>query len=191
MTWPRWHARGGIIVGPRYSGKTHLAHLWALRAKAVFLDTESLNTLERDLEVGEGQSLILDNAEMFFPRYETVLFHIFNVVQSKKGFLLLTTAIHPKDWSIRLKDLSSRLATLPLFTLEAPDDLLFLSILAKNFSDYQMQVSPKVLEFIMKNVARTFENIHEIPKKLNTASLARQQPVTIPFVKEVLGLNSF
>jgi chromosomal replication initiation ATPase DnaA len=159
-----------------------------LRAKAVFLNAERLEVLEHDLEVGEGQSFILDNAEAFLPRYQTALFHLFNLIQSKKGSLLLTTSTHPKDWPVTLKDLSSRLATLPLFTLEAPDDLLFLSILAKNFSDYQMQVSPKVLEFIMKHVPRTFENIHAIPKQLNTASLSQHHAVTIPFVKEILGL---
>ena len=187
LSWPEWPSRGGIIVGPRYSGKTHLAHLWALRAKAVFLNAENLEALEHDLEVGEGQAFILDNVETFLPHYETLFFHLFNLIQSKKGFLLLTASVHPKDWPIALKDLISRLATLPLFTLQAPDDLLFLSILAKNFSDYQMQVSPKVLEFIMKNVPRTFENIHEIPRVLNTASLSQHHAVTIPFVKEVLG----
>ncbi len=144
--------------------------------------------LEKDLHVHDGQCFILENIETILAQHEVILFHLFNQIQSHKGFLLITAVSHPKDWPVTLKDLASRLATLPIFTIEEPDDVLFTAILAKNFSDYQMQVLPKVLDFIVHHVERTFENAWTIPDVLNKASLTHRHAVTIPFVKDVLGL---
>ena len=186
--WPKWETLGAIIVGPTHSGKTHLSHIWKAQSGADFLTEDSLKSLGETLDIAPGQAFILEDMEKYLPAYETTLFHLFNGLKAQGGFLLLTATQPPKQWSVGLKDLSSRLSTLPVFTIETPDDMLFLSILTKNFSQHQMQVDPKVIDFLMKTVARTFENSYEIPQKLSAASLMQRHAVTIPFVKKVLEL---
>lgn len=186
--WPNWNALGVVIVGPPYAGKTHLAHLWQKLSKARFLERTLLDQLKETLSFEEGKRFILEDMERHLPQEEAFLFHLFNQLKSEGGSLLITAKSKPSQWNIGLKDLSSRLATLPVFEIQEPDDLLFVSVLTKHFSEYQMKVDPKVLDFILKHVPRTFENLYGIPKKLNEASLKARHAVTIPFVKSVLGI---
>lgn len=177
------------MVGPAHGGKTHLAHIWQETSKATFLTPDLLNTLSRDLTLVQGQAFILEDVETCISEHETTLFHLFNALKENKGSLLITAQEAPKNWGISLKDLASRLSTLPLFSLLDPDDILFLSILTKNFSNHQMHVAPKVLDFLMKTVARTYQNAWELPQILSKESLAQRHSVTIPFLKKVLDIG--
>lgn len=185
-SWPAWPTIGGVIVGPSCSGKTHLSHLWQKKTGASWISLDTLRAF--DLEKLESGVFIIEDIDLFLPEYEEPLFHLFNHIKSQKGFLLMTSTVAPKFWRIRLKDLISRLSSLPVFEIKDPDDTLFLAILTKSFSDHQLQISPKVLEFILKQVPRTFESLKHIPQQLSDMSLRKRCNITIPFVKETLGL---
>lgn len=185
-SWPAWPTLGGVIVGPPHAGKTHLCHVWQRIAQAEWLTSETIEKI--NFATLEQKAFIIDDIDVFLPAYETTLFHLFNHLNAHKGFLLITSNVLPKNWTITLKDLSSRLSSLPVFKINDPDDALFLAILTKGFSDYQVQVPSKVLEFILKHVPRTFQALEKIPAQLHDISLQKKCNITIPFVKEILGL---
>ena len=182
--WPMWTAMGGVIVAPLGAGKTHLCHVWQEKTQALWVTLDTIEAL--DFSILKGSAIIVDDIDQFFPQHEEVLFHLFNHIKSERGSLLITSSIRPKLWKIKLKDLESRLSSLPVFEIQNPDDILFLAILTKNFSDYQLQVSSAVLEFILKQAPRTFESLQKIPQQLNDRSLRERSNITIPFVKETL-----
>lgn len=187
-TWPHWPVLGGIIQGPRYSGKTHLARLWQRKASAQFFTREEARAWESQEIPASPLICIVDSLEDFLSENETALFHLFNRVKESGGFLLLTTESPIKALPLKLPDLISRLSLLPIFSIEEPDDALFLAILAKRFSDEQLMVDPKILEFLVKHVPRTFESLKTLPHLLSAAALEEHHALTIPFVKRTLSL---
>jgi chromosomal replication initiation ATPase DnaA len=185
-SWPAWPILGGIVFGPSHSGKTHLCHVWQKKANAQWLTLKTIEAI--DFETLGDASFIIDDIDALLPNYETMLFHLFNHLKSHKGFLLITSKHAPKTWDIKLKDLVSRFSSLPAFEIQDPDDTLFLVMLTKGFSDYQLHVPAKVLDFILKKIPRTFDSLKNIPEQLSDASLRDHCNITIPFVKETLGL---
>ena len=60
-------------------------------------------------------------------------------------------------------------------------------ILAKNFSDKQIEVSKKNVEYILKNIERSYEKINTFSNSIDSLSLTKAQPIKLHLIKKVLN----
>ena len=68
-----------------------------------------------------------------------------------------------------------------------PTDELIMVILTKNFSDKQIQVSEKNIEYILKNIERSYEKINTFSNSIDSLSLTKAQPIKLHLIKKVLN----
>ena len=84
------------------------------------------------------------------------MFHLLNLAQEQRAFLLITARAAPASWPIGLPDLASRLRALPVVTLAAPDDAMLRAVLVKLFADRQLAVDDGLISFLMVRIERSF-----------------------------------
>lgn len=178
--WPNWPAHGLVLRGPRGSGKSHLAKIWAHRANAEFLEVPALSG---------GARLVLENVERFFgdAEAEEMLFHLLNQLAAHKGHILLTAEAAPVLWPVKLPDLRSRLLALPVASIEAPDDEALTAVISKLFSDRQLRVPAEVIDYLVRRIERSYASAHAAVVACDAAALATGRPITLPLVREVLA----
>src|SRR5262249_53916318 len=150
-----WPARTVAIVGPEGSGKSHLAAIWASAAGARSIAGRALDESAVPAALATG-ALALEHGAADADLDERALFHLLNLVQEQRGFLLLTTRTAPSAWSIRLPDLVSRLRAVPVVSLAAPDDGMLAAVMVKLFADRQIAVDEALLSYLMIRIERSF-----------------------------------
>ena len=101
---------------------------------------------------------------------------------------MCTASTPPAQWSMGLKDLSSRLLSIPSVQIMAPDDDLLRGILHKRFSDLQIQTSPQVIEYIIKNTERSFEALQNVVTQIGQHLQNFGGNVSIPLIKKILAV---
>jgi chromosomal replication initiation ATPase DnaA len=167
--WPHWPERLVALVGPKGSGKSHLARIWASRANARIISAEDLQQLfPQHLQ----PVLVLEDADRKLPD-ETALFHLINRVRLEQGTLLLTARRPPTEWPIATPDLASRLRLASVLTIEAPDDAFLRALLVKLFLDRQMSLSTSVIEYLLPRMERSFAAASALVREMDRLSLAR------------------
>ena len=183
--WPEWPARGLLLSGPRGSGKSHLAAIWADKAGAEVLDAGAL-TEEKVAALKEGAAVAVENIDL--PAVsETILFHLMNMVRERGNWLLLTASQVPSLVWPRLPDLASRLRQIPLAELQPPDDGLVRAVLVKLFDDRQLAVDAEVIDYIARRMERSLGAAREIVAALDEEALALGRRVTKPVASAVLA----
>jgi chromosomal replication initiation ATPase DnaA len=175
--WPDWPPPGIALVGPPGSGKTHLAHVWAERAGAIFGGDDLLGAASQG-------AVVVDDAERCA---QQDLLHLFNTARASGATLLLTATRPPGQWATRLPDLRSRLSTLPVAEIAAPDDALLAAVLVKHFADRQVPVAPEVVTYLLTRLDRSFAAARRAAAALDRAALAQRKPLTVPLARAVLA----
>ena len=87
---------------------------------------------------------------------------------------------------ISLLDLKSRLDSFIDLGINLPTDDLLRVIITKAFSDKQIKVSVNVLEYILKNIDRSYEKISKFIEDLDDESLSAGKSININLIKKVL-----
>jgi len=179
--WPDWTGNMAILVGPKASGKSHLAAIWRERSKARALLPE---TPAKQAIDGDGHILV-DDADRW-NRAEDLL-HIVNAVREAGRTLLLTGVEAPGNWPVAaLPDLKSRLVAAQSAAIEDPDEALLSAALAKNFADRQIQLDDRVIDYLLPRMPRTFAAAREIAKRMDRLSLAEGRRITVPLARKAL-----
>jgi chromosomal replication initiation ATPase DnaA len=187
MQWPDWQQPVLVLTGEAASGKTHLAHIWAQRSDAQFLDPQHLTRDKVKTLVehgGASQAWALDPITTMVD--ETALFHLLNAVREQGGWLLLTTATPPAQMDIALADLRSRLCAAPLALLHEPDDVALTAVLIKQFADKQLRVTEDVLQYLLRRMDRSFAAAQQWVQRLDNAALARQSKISVHLVRQLM-----
>jgi chromosomal replication initiation ATPase DnaA len=117
---------------------------------------------------------------------EAKLFHLYNLVQERGGFLLMTATRPVAAWGLTLADLKSRMGAVQIVTIREPDDGLFAAVLVKLFADRQLAVAPDVLHYLTARLERSFVAARRVVSELDSLSLAGKRAVTVPLVRELL-----
>lgn len=186
--WPIWRMGHLLLVGPAGSGKTHLAKIWAERARAKPLDPLKL---EASLgEVKRGTAVVLEDLHKGVD--EDGLFHLLNRASGDAGVTVLMTAAKPPvDWPVALPDLASRLAAAETGVLNEPDDDLLRQVMEKLLRDKRTPIKPGVLEYLLLHMERSVDFARSLTAWLDQEALARKGPVTRTLAREgVAALTS-
>ena len=183
--WPTWPGRWLNIFGAPGSGKTHLAKILEKKIKKIKLVKakdisdgiiQDLNTLE---------CLIIDN---FDNNIEEKLFYsILNQSKQLENFVLINSTPPLKDLKFELKDLKSRLNSFLFIGIELPTDDLLKVIITKTLSDKQISINPKITDFIINNVERSYEKMFKFLKDVDELSLSTGKSININLIKKVLN----
>jgi chromosomal replication initiation ATPase DnaA len=68
-----------------------------------------------------------------------------------------------------------------------PTDNLLKVIISKTFSDKQINLNPRLLDFILKNIDRSYDKVFKFIKDLDTESLSAGKSININLIKKVLN----
>ncbi len=121
------------------------------------------------------------------PAWEESLFHLYNRLQDCHGSLLIAARQPPAGLGIALPDLLSRLQSLPVFALAAPDDAGLAEVLVFRARTRGLQMEPEVARYIVQRAARDLPGLLGLLDQLDRQSLAAARRLSVPFVREVLG----
>lgn len=183
--WPQGKL---VLSGPKGSGKSHLARVWAGEQAALFLDGTQL----ADFDPGtlDAVDVAVDDADLVagHAAAEQVLFHLHNAVLAAGGRLLLTGCGPPYRWPLALADLASRVAATATTSLAPPDDKLLSAVLVKLFTDRQLVVSPAVIAFITPRIERSLAAAQALVTALDARALAERRRVTRAMAAEWLDI---
>ena len=182
-SWPNWPGNNINIFGPSGSGKTHLANILKKKINSVFINSKEIenNFLKKLKDV---QCIIIDNYENNIE--EKLFYSILNEVSQSNLHILINSRTPLPKLQINLKDLKSRLNNFITLGIEMPTDDLLRAIITKSFSDKQIKVNVRVLEFILKNIDRSYEKVFKFISDLDIASLSAGKSININLVKKIL-----
>ena len=188
--WPKsWHSNGVIIYGAPKVGKTHIAGLWAQAANAIYILQAAFNEPPRNL-FDANCNFIIDNFDDLTNtdiNIDNWMFDFFNICREKNRFFLLISRTAPSMWNIKLRDLRSRLLTLPAINIKNPNDELLLKIAKKISKDFGINITDETLQYIIDHIKRDVPTFSGTLKMLDKLALQKQKSITIPFVKKYIG----
>ena len=177
-------------------GRSHLLQAACLRFEqrgeaAVYLPLGEVADYGPELLDGLDQSelVCLDDLEAVAGRadWEEALFHLFNRLRDSGRRLLLAASVSPRELSVQLPDLQSRLTLALVFQLHALSDEDKLRALQLRASRRGLHLTDEVGRFILTRGERSMSALFELLERLDQASLQAQRKLTIPFLKETLG----
>jgi len=94
----------------------------------------------------------------------------------------------PQSIGIQLPDLQSRLAWDLVFHLQPLDEASLIQALQRRARARMFDFPDEVLDYLVKRVSRDTHSLFRLLDRLDEASLASKKKITIPFVKEELGI---
>jgi len=174
-----------FLYGDKASGKTHLAHLWQEKYRAVFFNDLLNKPLDDIFDYLEDKNYaIIEDLDDILT--EAKIFHIINFFLNNKKALLITASSAPNKLDLSLNDLKSRLNSFTSVKLEKPDEELLSMVMMKHFSDRQLRVAPDVIKYILTRIERSFVKVKNIVDLIDCKSLEEKRNVTIPFVRKLV-----
>ena len=184
-SWPKWVRRIVNIFGPHGSGKTHLASILKNKTSTLEIQSNELND-QMFFKFKTKEALIIENLNEKIS--ENLLFSLWNVVLQDNKYLLITSNETISTYKFKLPDLKSRVKSCINIGISLPSDDLISVILAKNFSDKQIKIEEKHIDFIVKRIDRSYEKISEFILTLDKYSLKKGSPFTLKLIKDVLKM---
>lgn len=157
--WATWPVMAALLVGPRKSGRSLLARIFAAKSGGHIFDDA-----DRASEIG--------------------VFHAWNQAQQERRPLLMVAEAAPPVWQVKLPDLRSRLAASPLLEIGPPDDALIPQLIERAFERHLLHAKPDVVAWLSRRIERSHIAILRVADVLETEA---EQRLTIPMVRQVLG----
>jgi len=195
--WPNWPYFAICIFGPEGCGKTHLANVFAQMVAAhtaypyriPFIKAEQLTKDMAHTLFETNPQIVIENLHQL--TNQEALFHLYNTYRDLGGHILLTSETAPARLNFSLPDLRSRLNIVPAIEIKAPDDELLMALLVKLFADRQITPTQELLNYLLKNMQRSFSYARKLVEEIDNISLARKRAISLPIAKEALEvLNS-
>ncbi|HLY58912.1 MAG TPA: hypothetical protein VKS60_25345 [Stellaceae bacterium] len=184
--WPDWPRPALALAGPAGSGKSHLGCVWRKRSDAGMIDGAGLTEAGIEMLATAHRALVIEAADA---APERPLLHLHNIAAERGLPLLLIAREPPARWGTALPDLASRLAALPVARILPPDDGLIAAVLKKLFEERQVTPQPEALGYLVSHMERSFAAANRLAAAIDALSIARQRPITVPLVRDVLALD--
>jgi len=185
------------LWGHEGAGRSHLLQASCHAAPefnqtAVYLPLEDIQNLNPEIFAGlENIDLVcIDDVDQVAGKavWEEELFHLFNKIRANGNRLLVAASCAPAQLHINLADLKSRLSWGVVYQLHILDDEQKLAALQLRALVRGLDLDKLVGKFLLRRCPRDMAQLFVTLEQLDQASLAQQRRLTIPFVKEVLGV---
>ena len=183
-SWPNWPDKWVNIFGPKGCGKTHLSNILKKKINsAQILKAKDINN-EKIKKLEELDCLIIDNYEQNID--EKLFYSILNQLKQLNSYIVVNSILPIKDIKFELRDLKSRAESFVNLGIELPTDDLLRVIISKSFSEKQIEITPKISEYIIKNIERSYEKVFKFIKEIDDLSLSSGKSININLIKKVL-----
>jgi len=190
--WPEWPYFALCLYGPSGCGKTHLSRIFSDQVSVLThypYKIPCLQAQDLTLEAGyqafaQNKCLIIENLSAKIN--QEAMFHIYNMYRDEGGSILFTSQQAPARLKLTLPDLQSRLNIVPAIEIKEPDDEMLSALIVKLFADRQLNISPEIISYMLKNMPRSFSFGNRLVAEIDRISLARKRAISLSIVKEAL-----
>ena len=182
-SWPKWPSRLVNIFGPKGCGKTHLINILQTKIQSLLILSKNVSS-DILVEYKTKECLIIDDYNNNID--EKTLYSVINQSYQDNKYLIISSPISLKKFKIELKDLNSRFTSFIEVGIDLPTDDLVKVILTKNFSDKQITISKKNIDYILNNIDRSYEKINLFSSLIDNLSLEKAKPINLKLIKDVL-----
>ncbi len=182
-SWPKWDKNFINLIGEKFSGKSHLISIFLDKNKGIKINSDDIsNDFLQSIKVYEN--IVVE--DLTAKINENLLFTLINIIDQDNKFLIVTSTVPIIDLNFKLNDLNSRSSNFILSQIEKPGDDLMYALILKNFSDRQISIDKKLIDFIIKRIDRTYSKISDFIYKIDEISLKRKKPIDFKIIKEAL-----
>ena len=181
--WPNWEKNFLSISGEKYSGKTHLIDIFLKKFKGIKIEANLLNDVHL-ISIKTHQNIVLENLDLNID--EKLIYTLFNIIDQDNKFLIITSIKPVSEINFKLDDLRSRTKNCLIAKIEKPNDDLMFALILKNLSDRQIVLDKKLINFIIKNVDRSYGKIYEFIYKIDKISLKKKKSIDFKIINEAL-----
>ena len=184
-SWPNWPGKWVNIFGPKGCGKSHLSNILKQKINSIeILDAQNLSD-SKISNFEKIECLIIDN---YYENIDEKLFYsILNQLKQLENYVVVNSIYPIKNNKFNLKDLKSRIDSFINLGIELPTDELLRVIISKSFSDKQIEITPKITEYIIKNIERSYEKVFKFVREIDNLSLSSGKSININLIKKVLN----
>ena len=181
-----WPQNKHLLIGPKGSGKTHLANVWANQRGTRVIAAKDI--IDQSVEENAAHDLVIDDIPEILgdTSREATLFHVHNLCLANGNALLMTGTGDLAAWICALPDLASRLNGTRTARLDPPDDMLFQALLAKLFADRQLFPPPDVFPYLLLRLERSYDAAQNAVHHIDRAALSRKRAITRSFVASLI-----
>ena len=181
-----------LIYGQKSSGKTHICNalLNQLNIPNLFINIDV--NLDQIDPSDSYDLLVIDDFDLLIskPIFEEKLFIILNNQILNKKPTVITSSRYINECSLTLKDLSSRLLSDKIFTINELSDSEKIEMMVSLSSQRGLVIPEKSLNYIINNCNRDLFFLCAFIRNLDDVSLSAKKRITIPFIKKVIDLIS-
>ena len=170
-----WHGRQTLLVGPRYSGKTHLSTIWG--------NLNQASKLTENTELKPNTPLLVDEIE---EHEEDLLLDVSNRCENLGVAVLWCTNKHPDIYNLFTNDLRTRLRSMITFEIGEPSEDLFKKIIKKRCTDIGLDINQDCIEYVSQYLELTYLAINNFIIKLNLVCLKKQRQPSICLINEII-----
>ncbi|BBB30070.1 DnaA regulatory inactivator Hda [Neptunomonas japonica] len=184
------------IWGAKGTGCSHLLQAVCHAAEpckrtAVYLPLNELLGLSPVILEGmEHLDLIcIDNVEAVATSrvWEEALFHLYNRIRQEQNTLIVAANSAPRQLTIKLPDLVSRLSWGAVFSVAALNDEDKIQAIQLRAKIRGIDLAEDVARYLVHHASRDMNDLCLMLDRLDKASLMAQRKVTIPFIKQEMG----
>ncbi len=187
--------RAGLVwlCGPEGSGKTHLLQALCARARegARYLPLSQLTSFgPAALAEWQGERwLCLDETDAVIGKleWERALFGVYRDFEDRGASLLMAARAAPPQLPFVLPDLASRCAAGARLTLQALDEDGQLAALRLRAQQRGVELPDETARYLQRRLPRDMSSLFAVLDELDTAALAAQRRLTVPFIRRVLA----
>ena len=181
--WPKWGKNILNVYGEKFSGKTHLANIFINKNKGIKINQNEISEkIYKKFKIYEN--IIIDDFNNKCD--EKLMYSIFNLVDQSNKYLIINSIEPISEANFELNDLKSRSKNCLFAKIDNPDDDLMFAINLKSFSDRQILVDKKLIDFIIKRVDRSYGKIADFIYKVDELSLKKKKAINLKIIKEFL-----
>ena len=181
--WPKWEKNILNICGEKYSGKTHLSNIFLNKNGGIKINEKEIShEIFKKFKLYEN--IIIDNYNNKVD--EKLIYSIFNLVDQDNKYLIINSINPINKIDFKLNDLKSRSKNCLFAKIENPDDELMFAVILKSFSDRQIQIDKKLIDFIIKRIDRSYGKIADFIYKVDELSLKKKKAIDLKTIKEIL-----
>ena len=108
------------------------------------------------------------------------------VIEKNNKYLIINSIDPISSGNFSLPDLKSRIKNCIFAKIDKPDDNMIFALILKHFSDRQIKIEKKIIEYITKRIERSYGKILDFIYKVDQFSLINKKPIDYKVIKKIL-----
>jgi len=177
-----------FIYGRKSSGKSHLCEALINSIQKNIIKVNRDTNLESLVLSDFYELAVIDDIDKLLLKScnEEIIFTIINNQILNKKSTMITSTKELDESDFELNDLYSRLFSDRIYNISDLSDEDKINLMISRCSEKRLEVSEKVLNYIMNNCSRDLYFLCAFINSLDYASLSTKRRVTIPFIKQAI-----